>query len=169
MGIGQKLIAAYTIHGANQGYKVMPSFLSEQEKADISAQFNNLHDTFARDVIIYKESKKVNIFTNEDYISVYRDSQQGDNFNFSYEAVSGSFPMRIKWLNPDEEKNVPIEIDIPNQVCRLKMKKDAFNFLSGLQSLFIDGIPCEMIAGYKPHGIIDIDFYTIFAKRRDMQ
>lgn len=147
----------------------MPSFLSAAEKAEISQQFNNLHDTFSRNVIIYKESKKINIFTNEDYISVYRESRQGENFTFSYETVSGSFPMRIKWLEPNEEKNIPVEIDMPNQICRLKMKKDAFSFLSGQQSLFIDGISCEMIAGYKPHGMFDIDFYTIFAKRRDMQ
>jgi hypothetical protein len=147
----------------------MSSFLSEEERAEISSQFDNLHDTFSRNVIIYKESKKVDIFTNEDFISVYRDSSQGENFSFSYEAVSGSFPMRIKWLDPNEEKNIPIQVDMPNQVCRLKMKKDAFDFLNGLQSLSIDGVECEMIAGYKPHGILDVQFYTIFAKRRDMQ
>jgi len=147
----------------------MASFLSAAERAEISSQFDNLHDTFGRNVVVYKESKKVNIFTNEDYISAYRNSNQGENFTFSYEAVSGSFNMRIKWLEPNEEKNAPVEIDMPNQICRLKMKKDAFDFLSGQQSLFIDGIPCEMIAGYKPHGIVDINFYTVFAKRRDMQ
>lgn len=146
----------------------MASFLSAAERAEISSQFDNLHDTFGRNVVIYKESKKVNIFTNEDYISAYRNTNQGENFTFSYETVSGNYPMRIKWLDPNEEKNIPMEIDFPNQVCRLKMKKDAFDFLSGQQSLFIDGIPCEMIAGYKPHGIVDINFYTVFAKRRDM-
>lgn len=147
----------------------MTSFLSPAEKAEMSQQFNNLHDTFGRNVIIYKESKKVNIFTNEDYISIYRNRNQGENFTFSYETVSGIFPMRIKWLKPDEEKNLPIDIDVPNQVCRLKMKKDAFDFLSGNQSVFIDGVSCELIAGYRPHGLFEIDFYTLYAKRRDMQ
>jgi len=55
----------------------MASFLSPAEKAEMSQQFNNLHDTFGRNVIIYKESKKVNIFTNEDYISIYRNKNQG--------------------------------------------------------------------------------------------
>lgn len=147
----------------------MPSFLSEAEKAELSEQFFNLHDTFARNVFIFKESKKINIFTNEDYISAYRNTNQGENFTFSYETVSGVFSMRIKWLEPNEEKNMPIEIDFPNQVCRLKMKKDAFDFLSGHQSLFVDNIPCELVAGYKPHGLFNIDFYTVYAKRRDME
>lgn len=147
----------------------MASFLSAVEKAEMSQQFDNLHDTFSRNVVIYKESKKVNIFTNEDYISIYRNINQGDNFTFSYEAISGIFSMRIKWLKPDEEKNMPIEVDTPNQVCRLKMKKDAFDFLSGHQSVFVDGISCELIAGYRPHGLFDVDFYTLYAKRRDMQ
>jgi hypothetical protein len=147
----------------------MPSFLSEAEKAEMSLQFNNLHDTFGRNVIIYKESKKVNIFSNENYISIYRNTSQGENFSFSYETVSGTFSMRIKWLDPNEDKNLPIEVDFPSQVCRLKMKKDAFDFLSGNQSLFIDNVSCEVIKGYKPHGLFNIDFYTIYAKRKDTE
>lgn len=147
----------------------MPSFLSAAEKAEMSQQFDNLHDTFSRNVIVYKTSKRVDIVTNEDYISIYRNANQGENFNFSYEAVSGVFPMRVKWLKPNEEKNIPVEIDMPDQICRLKMKKNAFDFLTGTTSVFIDGTSCEIIPGYRPHGLFEVDFYTIYAKRRDMQ
>lgn len=147
----------------------MPSFLSEAEKAEMSQQFFNLHDTFGRNVYIFKESKKINIFTNENYISAYRNTAQGENFTFSHETVSGEFSMRIKWLNPDEQKNIPVEIDMADQVCRLKMKKDAFDFLSGHNSIFVDNISCDIIPGYKPHGLFNVDFYTVYAKRRDMQ
>jgi hypothetical protein len=147
----------------------MPSFLSAAEKAEMSQQFNNLHDTFGRNVYIFKTSKKIDIIANEDFISIYRSAGQGENYTFSYETVSGIFPMRIKWLSPNEEKNIPLEVDIENQVCRLKMKKDAYNFISGYQSLFIDGVSCELVPGYRPHGLFDIDFYTLYAKRRDME
>jgi len=147
----------------------MPSFLSEAERAEMSQQFFNLHDTFGRNVYVFRESKKVNVFTNENYISVYRNTNQGENFTFSYETVSGMFPMRVKWLKPNEEKDIPIEIDVPDQICRLKMKKDAFDFLSGYKTLYIDGISCELVGGYRPHGLFDIDFYTVYAKRRDME
>ena len=132
-------------------------------------QFNNLHDTFGRDVTIYKTSKKIEIATTQDYISVYRNNYQGDNFKYQYEAVSGVFPMRVNWISPKEERDVPFDIDAPNQVCRLKMKKDAFDFLSGYQSLFIDGVSCELMPGFRPHGLFNVDFYTVYAKRRDMQ
>lgn len=144
----------------------MASFLSAEEKAEMSMQFNDLHDTFARNVVVYKTPKINNIATTEDYISIYRNMNQGANLEFSYEAVSGIFPMRINWIKPNEEKNIPVETDVPSQICRLKMRKDAFDFLSGYQSVYVDGVPCELIQGYKPHGLFGIDFYTIYVKRR---
>lgn len=147
----------------------MASFLSEAEKIEMASQFDNLHDTFAGNVVIYKTPKINNIVTNNDYISIYRNAGQGENLTFSYETVSGVFPMRVNWINPNEEKNIPTEIDMPNQICRLKMRKDAFDFLSGYQSVFVDGVACELIPGYKPHGLFGVDFYTIYVKRRGME
>ena len=147
----------------------MPSFLSAAEKAEMSMQFNNLHDTFSRDVVIYKTPERVDIVTNDDYISAYRGYRQGANLQYDTVPVSGIFPMRIMWLDPRKEENLPIENPIPGQVCRLKMKKNAYDFLSGSQSFYVDNVACEMVGVPKFHGLFDIDFYTVYAKRRDMQ
>lgn len=147
----------------------MASLLSIEENEELSSTFQSLHDTFARDVVVYKTPEKVSIVTNDDFISIYRGARQGQNYDFSSQEVSGVFPMRIRWVDPKEEKNFPTDSDMSKQVCRMKMRKDAFDFLRGSQSIFIDEVSCEIIAGYKPHGLINIDFYTLYAKRRDMQ
>jgi len=147
----------------------MPSFLSIAEKAEMSQQFNNLHDTLGRNVVIYKNPKRIDIVSNDNYISAYRDYRQGENLQFDVVPVSGTFLMRIQWLDPRKEEKIPIESPLPGQVCRLKMKQDAFDFLNDCQSFYVDGISCEKIGFDKPHGLFNIDFYTIYAKRREMQ
>jgi len=147
----------------------MPSFLSAAEKAEMSSQFNNLHDTFGRNVIIYKMPERIDIISNDDYISAYRGYKQGANLQYDTAPVSGTFLMRIQWLDSSKEENLPIENPLPGQLCRLKMKKDAYDFLSGYQSFYVDDLSCEIVGVPKPHGLFDINFYTIYAKRRDMQ
>lgn len=147
----------------------MASFLSAAEKAEMSAQFDNLHDTFGRNVVIYKSPERVDIISNDDYISAYRSYRQGANLQYDTIPVSGAFLMRIQWLNPRKEERLPIENPIPGQLCRLKMKKDAYDFFSGYQSFYVDGLPCETVGVPRFHGLFDVDFYTVYAKRRDMQ
>lgn len=147
----------------------MPSFLSAAEKAEMSQQFNNLHDTFGRSVVIYRDPERTDIVSTDDYISAYRNYRQADNLQFNLTPVTGQFLMRIQWLDPRKEERIPLESPLPGQVCRLKMKQDAFDFLNGCQSFYVDNIPCEKIGFDKPHGLFNVDFYTIYAKRRDMQ
>lgn len=148
----------------------MPSFLSAAEKAEMSQQFNNLHETFGRNVVIYRDPERTDIITNDDYISAYRDYRQGSNFTFNTVPVTGQFLMRIKWLDPRDEEFIPgIDNPLPGQVCRLKMKKDAYDFLNGSQSFYVDNIPCELIGVPKLHGLFNVDFYTVYVKRREMQ
>lgn len=135
----------------------------------MSAQFDNLHDTFGRNVVIYRDPQRVDIITNDDYISAYRNYRQANNLEFNSIPVTGQFLMRIQWIDPRKEERVPFEITVPGQVCRLKMKKDAYDFLNGCQSFYVDDIPCEMVGSAKPHGLFNVDFYTIYAKRREMQ
>lgn len=147
----------------------MPSFLSEAEKAQLSSEFNNLHETFGRNVIIYKTPERVDIITNEDYISAYRGYRQGNNLQYDTVPVSGTFLMRIKWLDPRSEESLPIENVVAGQLCRLKMQKDAYNFLSGCQSFYVDDIACETVGVPRLHGLFNVNFYTVYAKRREMQ
>lgn len=147
----------------------MPSFLSAAEKAEMSSQFDNLHETFGRNVVIYKTAERVDIITNDDYISAYRNYRQGASLQYDTIPVSGTFLMRVQWLDPRKEENLPIENMVPGQVCRLKMKKNAYDFLSGNQSFYVDNVACEMIGVPRFHGLFNVDFYTVYAKRREMQ
>ena len=52
----------------------MPSYISDSVKKIFAEQFANLHDTFARDIVVYKEAKKVIINTDPNYNYIYNNT-----------------------------------------------------------------------------------------------
>ena len=49
----------------------MAEFLSPSDRASIAANLIDLHDTFGRDIIVYKEAQKVIISTDPNYNYLY--------------------------------------------------------------------------------------------------
>ena len=54
----------------------MSSYLNSQQKAEYEAVMQNMHDTFARTIYAYKDSKKIIVSTDP-------------NFNFMYNNAKG--------------------------------------------------------------------------------
>ena len=49
----------------------MAEFLSSSERASIASNLLDLHDTFGRDIVVYKEAQKVIISTDPSYNYLY--------------------------------------------------------------------------------------------------
>jgi hypothetical protein len=138
----------------------MASFLTQDQKADYSNVFNDLHDTFARPIIIYKIPKKVIISSDLEYNFAYQDQEA---LTAQYIPVSGIFMARVSWQDPstlDGFKDIKEEIH--GNVVKLKVKKDVFDFLDNAQHVEIDGRSVQFFGSTRPHGLFGIDFYTIF-------
>ena len=56
----------------------MTSFLSDGEKKALSEQFNDLHDTFAREIFVYKEAKKIVVSTDPGYNYIYNETSAAE-------------------------------------------------------------------------------------------
>ena len=150
----------------------MSSLVSDADKLAWAAEFGALADTFGRQCIIYKEPERVDIVTTDDYLSTYRNAHQGVNYTFDTTPISGSFQMRVQWINANQEINTfrfPIDSHVPLMVCKLKMDKDAYAFMADQQSFYVDGISCELVGAAQPHGLFGVDYYTVYARKRDMQ
>jgi hypothetical protein len=145
------------------------NFFTTDQINGYSDPFNSIHESFGRNVLILKESKRVLIQEINDKYNYYY-SRDGNSKNIIEEEipVSGVFKMRIQWQNPANEAQSSdisdIRPKIHDNMCRLKMKKDAFDFLNGYKKIVIDGKNCEWIGFSRPHGLINVDFYTIFVK-----
>ena len=143
----------------------MPSLLSDSEKIEYANIFNDIHDTFCRKITIWKTPQKVVIATDNTYNFLYSEQK---NLHIDYIPVSGTFDARVLWGDPKKLiSDLDIKEKILGNVCRIKVRQDAIDFLAGASQVEIDGRKVEAIGTSRPHGLFNIDFYTVFFRESE--
>ena len=143
----------------------MPSLISDAEKLLLGNEFNDLHDTFSRPVTVYKTPERVVISTDSNYNFLYNDQEA---IEVTYVPISGQFDCRIEWQDPSKLMGWPeIREEIRGNICRIKAKKDFVDFISDAEKIEIDERPVQSMGTSKPHGLFNIDFYTLFFKESE--
>jgi hypothetical protein len=145
----------------------MSSLISDSDKLEYSSVFGDIHDTFSREVVVFKQDERVDIVTNDEFLAAYSFDDQSA-VTYSSAPVSGIFKMRIKWLDAKDEDAKFLDSDNPSSVVRLKMTREACHFIMPSQSIYVDGEDCEVIGSPKMHGLFAIDYYTVYAKKRNI-
>lgn len=141
------------------------NFFSKQQKAAYSKPFFDIHDTFSRNIVVFKHPNATLISSTPDYNFLY--SQQTDNTNIVYTPVSGVFSARIKWENANKINDArDIRSTILGNYCHLKVKLDALQFISGSrgQRIEVDGRTVNWIGSSEVHGLFTPDFYHLYLK-----
>ena len=95
----------------------MASLISAAQKAAFQSAFNDLHDTFARTIYIYKEAQSTVISTNPKYNSIYQQNQSRSQV-VSRKVVSSSFQARITYDTDRSQSN----LTSPEVESQLKLK-----------------------------------------------
>ena len=143
----------------------MPSLVSDAEKVLLGNEFNDLHDTFSRLVTVYKTPDRVVISSDNNYNFLYNDQEA---IEVTYIPISGQFDCRIEWQDPSKLMGWPeIREEIRGNLCRIKAKQDFVDFISDAEKIEIDERPVQSMGTSKPHGLFNIDFYTLFFKESE--
>lgn len=146
----------------------MSNLLNNFQKLDYQSAFNDIHDTFSRTVKVWKDSERIVITEVDNNFNPFYRTNAQPSVESEYEEEVAEFPMRIKWLDPRQDVSLPggyqIRDSINDNICRLKMEEDAFNFIDGCKKIEVDGRDCERVGFSRPHGIVDNQFFTIFVK-----
>jgi hypothetical protein len=140
------------------------NYLTTAEKSAYSQVFYDIHDTFSRNIVIFKHPTATLISSQSEYNFLY--SQQ-TNTDIVYTPVSGVFPARIKWAHADKINDArDIRPTILGNYCHLKIKLDALQFLSGArgQRIEVDGRTVNWIGSSEVHGLFVPDFYHVYLK-----
>jgi hypothetical protein len=143
----------------------MPSLVSNDEKLAWANEFNNIHDTFARAVTAWKTPERVVVSSDPNYNFLYNDQE---SIEVTYIPISGIFDCRIQWQDPSKMGGWPeIREEVRGNICRIKAKKDFVDFISDAEKIEIDGRPVQAVGTSRPHGLFNIDFYTMFFKESE--
>ena len=108
----------------------MPSLLSSTEISGITGIFNDIFDTFKRDIVVYKEPKKVISQINTDSIFGY--GEASDAVNYSYVPQSGTYSAKIKYIEraSDDPYVMQLQSDIETSLVRIKVKDEARSYIN---------------------------------------
>jgi hypothetical protein len=140
------------------------NYFNKAQKTAYSKVFYDLHDTFARDIVVFQHPKATLISSQPEYNFLYAEQSDAD---IQYTPVSGVFPAVIKWENAYKTNDArDIRPTILGNYCRLKVKADALQFISGSrgQRIEVDGRPVNWIGSSEVHGLFTGDFYHIYLK-----
>lgn len=147
----------------------MTSFLSDDEKLHLASQFKHLHDTFAREIVVYKEAQKVIINTDPNYNYIYNNT--GPTTSIENVPQKQIFKARIFYDYNREmeyfgETNAQTKIEriSANDRVRIKLEKADHAYIKDAKRIEFDGRMFFIDSDARAHGLFDVDFYTLFLK-----
>lgn len=149
----------------------MAEFLTSSERASIASNLLDLHDTFGRDVVVYKEAQKVIISTDPNYNYLYN---TGGASTPSVEnvPVRKVFKARIRYdtdrsLENFGEADAQMKVSRPDggSLVRIKLKIEDFQYIQEAKRIELDGRMFHIDSDPRAHGLFDvIQFYTLYLR-----
>jgi len=146
----------------------MPSLLTEVEKNNLTPLLEDLFDTFARDIIVHKEPKKIIINPSTNSLIGYDDNSNENNF--TYVPEKQTFKAKVKYENAqDIEASKTLE-GFPNLLTqglvKIKVRKDAKDYISDgkVERIEIDGRSFNLITEAAVKRFFNVTFYVYFLK-----
>ena len=106
----------------------MASLISNEEKLKLAGMFNDIFDTFKREIVIHKEPKKIINTINTSRLFGYGD--HADVVNYEYIPISETFYAIVKY-NEKQTTNFVEEINsqISLGTVNIKVQKDCRDFI----------------------------------------
>ena len=147
----------------------MSSLLTPDQKTQVHNVLDLLHDTFARDIVIYKRTDG-SVAIAIDKHPVY--STELDGQNPDSELSSTTISARIKYIGNQSESdgsNVDGQFGIkfPLGGIRLKVNDAGFNLIRDCQRLEVDGELYEQVTDAARTGPFVASYYIIYLKRME--
>jgi len=149
----------------------MPSFLNSSQKQVFEAVMQDMHDTFARTIFAYKDSKKVIVSTDV-------------NFNYLYNNVKGvkkeisrtqfkQLSARVMYM--DKQNEVSFDSEVDSQVklhhdigeIRIKLDAEGNEYFKDAKRVEIDGRLMFKVTDVKRHGLFRPKFFTYYLRPTD--
>lgn len=147
----------------------MADLFSSSEKSAFDRVFDDLHDTFGRDITIFKKSQKVFVATNSTYNALYSKTKNQKGIEKVVEAIK--IKARIAYAGSFEnarsnDENEILGLDIPSDHVRIKLNLEGYNLIKQAKDIEIDGELFDVVSDASKSGIFSVRYYNILLKRK---
>ncbi len=150
-------------------------FISETDKALMTADFDGAVASWLRPLTIWQEPQKVVVVSDVNYNPIEAYNQ--NNTEITNVPVFSSVSGRILWNDQQDWKYVKpyqgrganegqLKVkDQTTQSCRLKVDPSGYNLLLGAKKVQIDGVLMDPESQPRPHGLFWPTYYTFYFVR----
>lgn len=138
----------------------MAGFLTQNQKENIKSIIDRIHETFARDITVFKIGTRTAISSSQNYNFIYR--QQSTNTETT--EVFQTFKARIKYVSA-EEQLLPDgnagqdKIILPAGSVKIKVDINGYNYLKEAKRVEFDGFRFSIKSDGKPLGMFGPQYY----------
>lgn len=146
----------------------MPSLINLSRQNKVTAALADLHDTFSREIVVYKNAKKIAISSSPQYNSIYGNA--GSSTSIDYETVSATFMARIYYIKSEEEhfaemntsKGSQNKIIMPQGSVKIVVDPDGYNYIKEARKVEFDGITFSIRSDGNPMGLFANQYYEFY-------
>lgn len=147
----------------------MSSLIPEDQKKAMDDVFDDIHDTFAREITMFKKEKQVFVATNDTYNALYSRIKNEKGSSKIVEEVKIkariAYAGNFEFLRQNSENEI-MGIDIPSDHIRIKLNKEGYDILKQATDIEIDGELFNVSSDPAKSGMFSVKYYNILLKRR---
>jgi hypothetical protein len=145
------------------------SLLSDSEKTALDLVMEDVHETFARTITVFKEASEVVIITDPNFNPLYNTA--GQMTSIVNTAVYKQFKARIYYNNDigkeywsESSVNTQIKLQTVVGTVRIKIKAEDFDYIKDGRRFDLDGRRFVLNSSFRGHGLFDSQYYTLYLK-----
>lgn len=143
------------------------SLISDSQKNTIKAIIDDIHETFARNITVYEEGKKVLIAASSEFNGIYGKTATGSS-SVQKTVVSHTIKARIKYINSREQSladgniDSQLDIDLIDGSVRITVNQSGFEILKEAKRCEFEGRKYTINSKGNPTGIFGPQYYHFY-------
>lgn len=148
----------------------MADLLTVSERSSYQEAMQNLHDTFARDIVIYQTASKTLVSTNPKHNFMY--GSAGDGSAIEQVVISGTFKARIHYPNEAKleqflraggsKNDDQIQLKRRGWKVKLIVDESVKSILEKCERIEFDGVTYAVDSSARPHGVVGVQFWDFY-------
>ena len=147
----------------------MASLLTTAEKATCNNAMDDLHDTFARDVTVFKDATVTVSSPSQSYNTIYGNA--GATTPITYTPQSSTVSARLLYGKnytddyfASSQSQSQLKIFLPEGEVRMIIKAADYSTLSEAKRIQFDNQKFAINSDFRAHGVFGVKFYTLYLK-----
>lgn len=143
------------------------ALISDTQKIAIQSIIDDIHETFARNITVFEEGRKILIAASPEYNGVYG-RVGATSSSTTKTVVSHTLKARIKYINTREQNladgniNSQIDIDLIDGSVRITVDNSGFEILKEAKRCEFDGRKYTIDSKGNPTGLFGPQYYHFY-------